>query len=242
VTWARIRRAPIEPHLFADPVRGGHSASGHYAQAIRIVARVVSPGRRRHRHRGWLATIHPRDDTFPGEVLPEFATDAIELSGTTRHDPIEFAGIRERRFYMGRPTPRRSTTSTFALRAAMLRCCGPVSIPGCSTRWSACQTDDVWFSSLEVARRLSARCRRSAGESIGTVGQRIADGHGITLDGPARSRPAGTQQRGEHPPRTRQRARRSAPPGAEMPIGARRGRRNSSVRARRSVRTVRSLH
>jgi hypothetical protein len=43
-----------------------------------------------------LAPLHPKNNTFPGEVLLELAADAIEEAGATRERPLEFAGIRER--------------------------------------------------------------------------------------------------------------------------------------------------
>jgi hypothetical protein len=43
-----------------------------------------------------LAPLHPTHDTLSAEVLLDLAADAIEESGATRHEPIEFAGIRKR--------------------------------------------------------------------------------------------------------------------------------------------------
>jgi hypothetical protein len=43
-----------------------------------------------------LTPLHPRNDTFPGEVLLDLAADAIKVSGATRTSPLQFEGIRER--------------------------------------------------------------------------------------------------------------------------------------------------
>jgi hypothetical protein len=43
-----------------------------------------------------LEPLHPKNDTFPGEVLLEVAADALELSGASRRHPVEYEGIRER--------------------------------------------------------------------------------------------------------------------------------------------------
>src|SRR5882672_11755865 len=43
-----------------------------------------------------LRELHPRNNTFPGEVLLELAADAIEESGASRGDPIDYEDIRER--------------------------------------------------------------------------------------------------------------------------------------------------
>ena len=35
-----------------------------------------------------LARLHPKNNTFPGEVLLDLAADALEETGATRYDPI----------------------------------------------------------------------------------------------------------------------------------------------------------
>jgi hypothetical protein len=37
---------------------------------------------------GELAPLHPRDNTFPGEVLLQVAADALEWCGASRADPL----------------------------------------------------------------------------------------------------------------------------------------------------------
>jgi hypothetical protein len=43
-----------------------------------------------------LAPLHPRNDTFPGEVFLHLAADALEWCGATRADPLPLEGLRER--------------------------------------------------------------------------------------------------------------------------------------------------
>jgi len=43
-----------------------------------------------------LAPLHPRDNTFPGEVLLRLAADALGWCGASRADPLALEGIRER--------------------------------------------------------------------------------------------------------------------------------------------------
>jgi len=70
-----------------------------------------------------LAPLHPKDNTFPGEVLLDLAADALELSGASRADPIEYKGIRERYLpeveFRGKNEHRRSHYALGA--AAMIR-------------------------------------------------------------------------------------------------------------------------
>ena len=43
-----------------------------------------------------LAPLHPRDNTFPGEVLLRLAAEALDWCGASRADPLALEGIRER--------------------------------------------------------------------------------------------------------------------------------------------------
>ena len=43
-----------------------------------------------------LAPLHPRDNTFPGEVFVHIATDALDCCGASRADPLPLEGLRER--------------------------------------------------------------------------------------------------------------------------------------------------
>jgi hypothetical protein len=96
-----------------------------------------------------LAPLHPRHNTFPGEVLLDLAADAIDVSGATRQSPLEFEGIRDR--YLPEAvahTKAQHHKSKYALRAAaMLH--GGVD-PGLldEVRWW--RSDDLWYWSLEA--------------------------------------------------------------------------------------------
>jgi len=43
-----------------------------------------------------LARMHPRNDTFPGEVFLHLAADALEWCGASRAEPLPLEGLRER--------------------------------------------------------------------------------------------------------------------------------------------------
>ena len=43
-----------------------------------------------------LVSLHPRNDTFPGEVFLRLAADALDWSGVSRPDPVALEGMRER--------------------------------------------------------------------------------------------------------------------------------------------------
>jgi hypothetical protein len=44
---------------------------------------------------GGLASLHPRNDTFPGEVFLRLAADALEWCGASRAEPLPLEGLRE---------------------------------------------------------------------------------------------------------------------------------------------------
>jgi hypothetical protein len=43
-----------------------------------------------------LAPLHPRDNTFPGEVFLRLAADALDWCEASRADPLSLEGLRER--------------------------------------------------------------------------------------------------------------------------------------------------
>lgn len=45
---------------------------------------------------GELAPLHPRNNTFPGEVFLHLGADALDWSGASRADPVALEGMRER--------------------------------------------------------------------------------------------------------------------------------------------------
>jgi hypothetical protein len=42
-----------------------------------------------------LADLHPKNNTFPGEVFMGLAADALEFADVTRDDPVQYEGLRE---------------------------------------------------------------------------------------------------------------------------------------------------
>jgi hypothetical protein len=60
-----------------------------------------------------LMPLHPRDNTFPGEVLLHLAADALDCCGASRADPLPLQGLCERFLpectLRGRQTPSSGT-------------------------------------------------------------------------------------------------------------------------------------
>ena len=57
--------------------------------ALQIVLRGMASGVDVYDLVAELVPLHPRHDTFPGEVFFELGADALEVGGVDRTDPIE---------------------------------------------------------------------------------------------------------------------------------------------------------
>lgn len=125
-----------------------------------------------------LRELHPRNNTFPGEVLLELAADAIEESGASRRDPIDYEDIRERYLpeatFRGRNEHHRSHYALGA--AAMIRAGVQPDLLGEIQWWG---TDDLWeyaLYALVVYVRIAAE---RTGQPIGETCARLAARHGL---------------------------------------------------------------
>jgi hypothetical protein len=127
--------------------------------------------------------LHPRDNTFPGEVLLDLAADAIDVSGATRQSPLEFEGIRDRYLAeMVAHTRAQHHKSKYALRAAaMLH--GGVD-PGLVDEVQWWRSDDLWYWSLEAL----AVYVRAASDRVAVPSRRCAAGSPTNMESRSRTR------------------------------------------------------
>lgn len=83
---------------------------------------------------GELAPLHPRDNTFLGEVLLHVAADALEWCGASRADPLALAGVPER-FLPCRSAPSAAgKIRSFSSRSWQRRRCAAEERLTCSTK------------------------------------------------------------------------------------------------------------
>jgi hypothetical protein len=127
-----------------------------------------------------LAPLHPKNDTFPGEVLLELAADVIEESGASRDQPLEFDGIRKRHLPEDRAhTKAQHHKVEYALRAAaMIR--GGVD-PGLLAEVIWWRTDDLWFWALEAPVIYVRAAAERTDEPVTGICRRIASRHDVQL-------------------------------------------------------------
>jgi hypothetical protein len=149
-------------------------------EAIRIALRGLAAGADIEEIALQLEALHPKNNTFPAEVLLDLAADALELSGTNRADPIDYEGIRETYLsechFSGKTEHHKSH---YALRSvAMIRAGLTPDLLGEVSWW---RTNDLWIWSwfaLVIFVRIAAE---RTGDPIATVCQRIASRHGVVF-------------------------------------------------------------
>jgi hypothetical protein len=98
---------------------------------------------------GELAPLHPRGNTFPGEVFLRLAADALAWSGVSPADPLPLEGMRERFLpeFSGRGRDRRKLQYA-VLAAAALHGGAEPDLLDEVTWW---QADDFWQYALLAA-------------------------------------------------------------------------------------------
>jgi hypothetical protein len=98
---------------------------------------------------GELAPMHPRNNTFPGEVFLHVAADALDWCGASRADPLALEGMRERFLPECAFRGRQNKKLQFAiLAAAALRGGAEPDLLDEVAWW---QTDDFWEYALYAA-------------------------------------------------------------------------------------------
>jgi hypothetical protein len=119
-----------------------------------------------------LVPLHPRDNTFPGEVFLHVAADALTWCGASRADPLPLEGIRERflpeRTFRGR---QNSKLQYAMLAAAALHGGTEPDLLDEVVWW---QTDDFWQYALFAAVVYIRAAASRAGVPVRQVCQDLA--------------------------------------------------------------------
>jgi hypothetical protein len=119
-----------------------------------------------------LQPLHPRDNTFPGEVFLRVAADVLDWSGPSRTDPMPLEGIRERFLPECAFRGRENRRLQFAiLAAAALR--GGVE-PDLLDEIVWWQTDDFWQYATFAAVAYIRSAAERAGVPISQVCQELS--------------------------------------------------------------------
>ena len=151
------------------------------SHAIQIVLATLATGQDTDPVLEELAALHFPHDTFPAEELLELASDAIDESGATPDDPIDFEQIRERFLPEHRFSGKNQHyKSKYAIMAAAMIHGGVY--PDLLDDASWWQTDDLWvysFFALVIFMRAAAE---RTGRSVEEVAISIADRRMVHLN------------------------------------------------------------
>ena len=118
-----------------------------------------------------LAPLHPRHDTFPGEVFLRLAADALGWCGASRADPVPLEGMRER-FLAGYSFRGRERGKLqYAILAAAAISGG--AEPDLLDEVAWWQTDDFWQYAMYAAAGFIGLAADRAGVPISQVCQEL---------------------------------------------------------------------
>jgi hypothetical protein len=117
-----------------------------------------------------LAPLHPRNDTFPGEVFLDLAADALEWCGASRAEPLPLEGLRERFLPEAAFRGRQNAKFQYAVLAAAAVQGG--TEPDLLDEVALWQTDDFWQYAMYAA---IAYIRAAAGRAGVPVRQACQD-------------------------------------------------------------------
>jgi hypothetical protein len=122
-----------------------------------------------------LAPLHPRDNTFPGEVLLRLAADALDWCGASRADPLALDGIRER--FLAECTFRGRQNKKLQYALLVAAALGGGTEPDLLDEVAWWQTDDFWQYALFATVAYVRAAANRAGVPVRQACQDLAQHH-----------------------------------------------------------------
>src|SRR5262249_10489804 len=119
-----------------------------------------------------LAPLHPRDNTFPGEVFLRLAADALDWCGASRANPLTLEGIRERFLPECAFRGRQNKKLQYAVLAAAALHGG--TEPDLLDEVAWWQTDDFWQYALFATIAYIRPAASQAGVPVRQACQQLA--------------------------------------------------------------------
>jgi hypothetical protein len=123
-----------------------------------------------------LAPLHPRDNTFPGEVFLHLAADPLDWCNASRADPLPLEGLRERFLPECTLRGRENTKLRYTVLAAGALHGGTEPDLLDEVVWR--QTDDFWQYALFAAVAYIRAAASRVGVPVRQVCQDLAQGPG----------------------------------------------------------------
>ena len=126
-----------------------------------------------------IEELHPRHNTFPGEVFIRLSADALEVAGVGPDDPIPYPGLREKYLCECKFQGRENRKIQFAILAgASAR--GGIQ-PDLLDEAAWWQADDFWWYALAAAVAVIRACADTARLSALAFVQQLSALWKITL-------------------------------------------------------------
>lgn len=184
--------AGLWPRVWHMPARK-RPGPAEAAAASRILLDELAGGRDLSDIAAEMAALHPRHDTFPGEVFLRIAADALGWCGARRADPVPLEGLRERFLAGCSFRGRERSRLQYAVLAAAAISGG--AEPDLLDEVACWQTDDFWLYAMYAAAAFIGLAADRAGVPVSRVcrelenygpASRLADGtkEGVRWRGP----------------------------------------------------------
>jgi len=126
-----------------------------------------------------VADLHPKNNTFPGEVFMHLGAETFEIVGATREEPLRYEGLRETYLAECEFSGRDNRKIQFAIL-----CCAAAQgglMPDLLDEVIWWQTDDLWRYSLLAAVALIRAGAERQGVSVPELAHQLADHLGIEV-------------------------------------------------------------
>ena len=149
------------------------------ADATRIVLAGLARGEDVPELAKQLVALHPKNNTFPGEVFIGLGADVLDLIAPSRQNPIPYEAIRDRYLpeceFRGRDNRKLQYT---LLCVAALRGGIELDLLDEVYWW---QTDNFWYYALCAFAAWTRAAAEHAGTTVPVICQRVAAQHDCTL-------------------------------------------------------------
>jgi hypothetical protein len=123
--------------------------------------------------------LHPRHNTFPGEVYMGLAADALEVAGANREQPVPYDGLRTTHLPECQFRGGENRKIQYAILAgASVRGGLEPDLLDEVVWW---RTDDFWVYALYAAVALIRASAEHQGTSVTDFAKRLAERNGIAL-------------------------------------------------------------
>jgi hypothetical protein len=148
-------------------------------EAIRRLLSGLAGGADVHELTAFIADLHPKNNTFPGEVFMGLAADALEVAGATREKPITYEGLRETYLPECEFRGRENRKVQYAiLTSAAVRGGLEPDLLDEVVWW---QNDDYWRYALYATVAIIRASAERQGVSVVRLVEQLIERHGVAL-------------------------------------------------------------